>query len=246
MKILYLFFAGLALFSCGQPASTSKPIENITATNDQKERRINSENICRSHNIPIYKDPHSLFTDPENEVNIRTKDEVADRALALCFIELRSENADKKMLASFDKRYNVMQKLSENEKAFILSEAPTQQEMVNANWRAEGTHVMLWALGYVDSLSFPGKACDVAKDVKHIYDNTEEQFRQKAKLRSKKEILDQVDLILRLHWACVDARVNNRPTPGVLDNSVVMERHYALNWLIRYMDQMWDDVTIDT
>ncbi|MFN5229343.1 MAG: DUF4272 domain-containing protein [Planctomycetota bacterium] len=23
-------------------------------------------------------------------------------------------------------------------------------------------------------------------------------------------------------------------------------RHYALNWLIRYMDQEWDDVSTDT
>ena len=29
-------------------------------------------------------------------------------------------------------------------------------------------------------------------------------------------------------------------------SGVVMERHYALNWLIGYSDQEWDDVTTDT
>ena len=28
--------------------------------------------------------------------------------------------------------------------------------------------------------------------------------------------------------------------------SVVYERHYALNWLIGYCDQSWDEVTTDT
>ncbi|HEY9047600.1 MAG TPA: DUF4272 domain-containing protein, partial [Ohtaekwangia sp.] len=45
--------------------------------------------------------------------------------------------------------------------------------------------------------------------------------------------------------ACVDARINQRPIEEV-HPSVVYERHYALNWLINYMDQPWDDVSCDT
>ncbi|HZY36348.1 MAG TPA: DUF4272 domain-containing protein [Mucilaginibacter sp.] len=107
-------------------------------------------------------------------------------------------------------------------------------------------HVLLWALGFVDSLAYPSQQCDVPADTKILEDLTEAQFMQKAKLRSKKEILDQADLILRLDWACVNARVNKEPVPGKLDKGVVFERHYALNWLIRYLDQNWDDVSTDT
>jgi hypothetical protein len=88
--------------------------------------------------------------------------------------------------------------------------------------------------------------CNVANDVGIIYKLTEEQFRKKAKLRSKKEILDQADLILRLDWACVSARVKGEPAPGKLDKGVVFERHHSLNWLISYLNQNWDDVTTDT
>jgi hypothetical protein len=88
--------------------------------------------------------------------------------------------------------------------------------------------------------------CNVGDDVEIILKLKEKNFRQNAKLRSKQEILDQADLILRLNWACVNARVKNEPMPGGLDASVVYERHYSLNWLIRYMDQAWDDVTTDT
>jgi hypothetical protein len=68
----------------------------------------------------------------------------------------------------------------------------------------------------------------------------------KAKLRTMKEILDEADLIYRYHWAVTDARVKGRDAPAGLDGGVVYERHYTLNWLIRYGDQEWDDISTDT
>lgn len=105
---------------------------------------------------------------------------------------------------------------------------------------------MLWALGFVDVLAYPDRMCNVANDVKIIHDLTEAQFRQKAHLRNKKEILDQADLILRLDWACVNARVAKENIPGDMDAEVVFERHHSLNWLINYQHQEWDEVTTDT
>lgn len=40
--------------------------------------------------------------------------------------------------------------------------------------------------------------------------------------------------------------MNGRDAPAGLEKGVVKERHYALNWLVGYMDQAWDDVTTDT
>jgi hypothetical protein len=53
-------------------------------------------------------------------------------------------------------------------------------------------------------------------------------------------------MIYRYHWATVEAHMREQPMPAGLDNDVIMERHTALNWLIGYMDQPWDDVTTDT
>jgi Domain of unknown function (DUF4272) len=128
----------------------------------------------------------------------------------------------------------------------LLLSTQRNSQKIDANWRYESLHVMLWALGFIDTLSYPDQICDVANDTKIIHDLSEQQFRQKAKLRSKKEILDQADLILRLDWACVNARLKKEETPGNLDKGVVFERHHSLNWLINYMHQDWDDVTTDT
>jgi Domain of unknown function (DUF4272) len=246
------------LIGCGQNSSKSntsgnstvtpitKPVENISATNEQIERRAKSEEFCESKNIPIYKNPNALFVETDEKVSIRTQDEVVDRALALCYIGLKSEGLEQKHLYQMDKDFGILAKLTPNEKAYATAKQPTEQQKIDSNWRYESLHVLLWALGYIDTLSYPDKMCNVADDVKIIYELKEKGFREKAKLRSKKEILDQADLILRLHWACVSARVKGEPVHGGLDKSVVFERHHTLNWLINYLNQAWDDVTTDT
>lgn len=259
-KLKALLTMGLltTLFGCGQNNSKSnttensatptitKPVENISATKEQIERRAKSEEFCKSKNIPIYKNPNSLFVETDEKICIKTQDEVVDRALALCYIGLKSEGLEQKHLDQMDKDFGITSKLSPNEKAYAISKQPTEQQKIDANWRYESLHVLLWALGYIDTLGYPDKMCNVADDVKIIYELKEKGFRQNAKLRSKKEILDQADLILRLDWACVSARVKGEQAPGGLDKSVVFERHHTLNWLINYMNQSWDDVTTDT
>lgn len=48
---------------------------------------------------------------------------------------------------------------------------------------------------------------------------------------------------MRYDWACVDARVKGEETPVSLDGGVVMERHYAFNWLIGAGDGAeWDEI----
>ena len=240
------------LFSCGQNKSGSstqpitKPVENINATKDQLERRAKSEEYCISKGIPVYKNPNSLFVNAEAKVTIRTQDEVVDRALALCYIGLKSEGLEQKHLDQMDKDFGIIAKLTPDEKGYATAMQPTDQQQTDANWRYESLHVLLWALGYIDNLDYPDQMCNVADDVKIIYELKEQNFRRKAKLRTKKEILDQADLILRINWACVSARVKNEPAPSGLNSSVVYERHYSLNWLINYMNLEWDKVTTDT
>ena len=248
----------ITLFSCSnntgyskiQPIANkpiaTKPVENIIPTKDQQERRERSENYCKSHNVPVYNNPNSMFVDPEEKVIIRTKNEIVDRAIALCYLGLKSEGLEQIHLDKMDKDYNIFSKLTPNEKSYATAKQPTDQQKINANWRYESLHVMLWSLGFIDTLKYPDQVCNVADDVKIIHDLTEAQFRKKAKLRSKQEILNQADLILRLNWACVSAQLKGEEAPSKLDKSVVYERHYSLNWLIRSLNEDWDDVTTNT
>jgi hypothetical protein len=53
------------------------------------------------------------------------------------------------------------------------------------------------------------------------------------------------DYYYRLHWAAIELRINNKESTKI-DEGIIRERHRALNWLIRYLDQDWDEVTTDT
>lgn len=220
--------------------------EQLLILSDQKARRLRSESICAEYNVPIYNNPNSLFVESKTTVKIRSEEEVIDRAIALCYLEIKSEGAENELMESFDAKYRVKPKLSPLERQFAENENPTEQEMANANWRAESYHTLLWALSFIDTLQFPSEICNIGEDAGLLFSKTEQEFRDSAKLRSKDEILDQADLILRLNWACVNARVKNEQTPGELNASVVYERHYALNWLINYQNQDWDNVTTNT
>lgn len=258
LKILAIIFFLLCLLQCCQKTNNpkvkneiikstiTKPVENISATKDQKERRNESEIICKSKGIPIYKNPNSLFVESQDKVEIRTKDEIVDRAFALLYLGLKSEGLEQIHLDKMNKDYKISSKLTPNEKEFVFATNPTEQQTSNASWRYESLHVLLWSLNYIDELSYPNQMCNVAKDVKIIYELGAEKFREQAKLRSKKEILDQADLILRFDWACVNARVKNEVAPSGLNSSVVYERHFSLNWLIRFKNKDWDNVTTDT
>ena len=49
-----------------------------------------------------------------------------------------------------------------------------------------------------------------------------------------------------MHWACVDARIQGEEVKGAINPSVIYERHYALNWLTKYQNQDWDNITTNT
>lgn len=150
----------------------------------------------------------------------------------------------------FQLKYNTDSKLTPFEKDFINTENPNPQERSNAFWRIESINVLLWALKINNFLSYPNRTSEESgsaeMDIHKIYALTEKEFRENTTLRTKAEILDETDLILRLNWACVNSRIKNEPPPSDLNPTVVFLRHWTLNWLTNYMAQDWDDIKTDT
>jgi hypothetical protein len=117
---------------------------------------------------------------------------------------------------------------------------------VEYSWRIESLNVLLWSLKKFDDLQLPINMCDF----EHIEDLPDlsvdpTEWIEKSRLRNNEEILNQVDLIYRIHWATRDAELNGKKIPGNFHPGIIFERHYALNWLVRYANE-WDDITTDT
>ena len=113
------------------------------------------------------------------------------------------------------------------------------------SWRIEAAVPLMWALNLVPALDRPGTETRTLELIKTIRD-VRLPNSGPLKMRTKDQILDEADLIYRYHWAVKDARISGRPGPMAIDAGIVQERHHALNWLINYENQSWDDVTTDT
>ncbi|ANF97890.1 hypothetical protein AR543_18950 [Paenibacillus bovis] len=224
----------------------------ITPTGESRKQRSNT--YLEKQGIPINTTLPARLGD-EQASRIRTRDQVAERAVAVCITAVKGEcvgagetaAATRELISQIIQQYKADRFFTAEEKAFIEQEQPGEDDVVRFSWRYEALWVLLWALGYIDSLEKPTQICDVPEAVSIVQQfDSFAAFRDGAQLRIASEILDAADLIYRYDWACVDSRVHQRPIPGGLDAGVVHERHYALNWLTGYLDQEWDDVRTDT
>ena len=219
------------------------------------ERRNKSMALLRDRHI--YVTPWLPLLWEQAEEPGRTVEEVCRRAAALLIVSLYSEcrvgehmsyEESREFVKPIIEGYGAEGFFSPGEKAYLDDPNSTEQTQIQYAWQYENLWVMEWALGLTDDLFWPTRICDVPQSVRIMREYPSmEELTAAARLRPRKELLDQADLIYRLHWACVDARVMNMPAPQALEEGVVMERHRALFWLAG-VDEMcgWDDVDLST
>ncbi|CAM1357798.1 DUF4272 domain-containing protein [Tenacibaculum xiamenense] len=218
----------------------------IQSDPESERRKKATIDLLQQRGIPTLE---SLPVTPSSsQIKYRTEEEVANRIITLAAVAVKGE------LKKSDISFQVLEKygvhpdnVSPWELHFLRNTELEEQDYVNAIWRYESLYVLMWATGYTDELLFPSQIVDVASLIEPIREFRDfEEFLLNYNLRDINEILDQLDLTYRLHWACVNARVKNEPTPSNINTSVVYERHYALNWLIDRYGEDWDNVSTST
>jgi hypothetical protein len=219
-------------------------LEAREPSKEAKERKQRSIDRLQMEGVPVIE--HLPVIEDSKEAKKRTTEEIAQRTIAVVIAAVKGEGLDQPTVDFLVKKYGADKFFSPEEAAFIKDASPNQPDRIKFSWRYECAWVLLWSLGYVDTLTKPEGICDVPKLVGILRDRDTAQFIKDARLRSFDEILDQADVIYRYHWATTEARVKGRPAPAKLEGGVVQERHYALNWLVGYMDQDWDDISTDT
>lgn len=207
-------------------------------------RKLRSESILRAEGVPFLA--ALPVTETTAEALKRSKEEVALRTLCLLFVAAKGEGLGEELVERILELYELRPHLTPKELAFVLDKSPSQHDRIQFTWRHEAAWTLLWALGFVAQLGKPAQICDVNFAASTMAERTTSQFIEDAELRPIADILDQADLIYRYHWAVRNARIKGQQVPAGLDPGVTEERHYALNWLTGYQEQMWDHVTTDT
>lgn len=224
-------------------------------TEADKQRQQRSIALLKEKGIPFMTHLRSEVT--EAEATLRSREALVQRAVALFAVAvysevMLSETPDRQealaYLQKVDELYGAKAYLTPAERAYLQNPSPERQQCIQFVWRYECCGVLLWAAGITDELPYPSEIIDVPilaaifwqqKGMSDLF--------SKGFARPQSEILDAADLTLRYDWASVDARVHGKDAPAGLDGGVVVERHYAFNWMIGANGGAdWDDIQPNT
>ena len=221
---------------------TIYPTDHKLSAVERKEytnRFLKSINLEVSDHLPLIED--------FNNVRIQAKYNIACRAVILYgLIAIPYNKRSSIEISEYFKKYNLLEHVSPEELEYLNNPEKTKIENARMSWHNEALNVLFWALNKFDSLSFPDSICDF-RNYNFLPSLNEDpsDWIKNSTLRNSEEILNQTDLIYRIHWAVKEARLNNKPIPANLNSGVIYERHIALNWITMYAED-WDDVTADT
>jgi Domain of unknown function (DUF4272) len=218
--------------------------ENGGISAEATHRKLRSESILRAEGVPVLAVLPAIET--ADEALKRSKEEVALRTLCVVLVAAKGLGLEEEIVERILKSYELRPHLTPKELAFVVDNSPSQHDRILFSWRHEAAWTLLWALGFVAQLGKPVQECDVDFIANTVTGRTRSQFIGDAELRPIADILDQADLIYRYHWAVRDAQIKGQQIRASLHPGVTDERHYALNWLIGYLEQAWDDVSTDT
>lgn len=221
------------------------------------DRKTRSEKVLKKHKILINPTLSRIAT--EDEARLRSSEEIVKRgvtAFLTCQIAIDVLNGSGAESVEFFtpilERFDLRGELTEDEKPYFdLSQCDniSGQQANDMQWRLEMCAALFWACGFIKKLPYPSEMIDTTKQIFMINGcSSFAELMKNVKMRSLGEILDATDLIFRMNWACVEARVKNSPAiQGDLFPDVVWEQHKGFNWLIGAYDaEDWDSVNPHT
>lgn len=142
---------------------------------------------------------------------------------------------------------NLVAYLSEEEKEILETENEdlTQIQVNSLLWYLEALWSFMWLTEMIDSLQ-PEE--NVGDEMASLLPNLEQgESNQKLEsleaLRHELETYKMLDFYYRLHWYCVDERINGREAK--LNEGIIYERRKALEWAFN-RENDWDNVEMST
>lgn len=138
--------------------------------------------------------------------------------------------------------------LSPLEVELLTSSQPTEKQFINSSWRSEALQVLLWSICKLAGLPPLTELVNVVNmlDVMPLRDSDTAEFTSSATLRPESEIDSELEKIVSAHWKIRNARNHPNDMHEPMIEGVVVERHWALEWIVNYDDEPWDQVPLTT
>lgn len=226
----------------------SDPDAKIPYPPDARARKARTEAALERRGIAVPSHLPPVIC--EAEVEMRSTEETAKRALALFLVARRAEfiyDSDPISVVDLESRSPIAFKsLSPSEREFVTEASPAPLDVLRFLWRFEALYLLLWAIGGAVELPFPSEVHNLPGLKEFMARVSEEEFLAHASLRPTGAILDALDLHFRCHWAIRQARIRGELNEEEPFRDIVPQRHHALNWLVRFENADWDDTDTPT
>jgi hypothetical protein len=184
-----------------------------------------------------------------SEMGIRTEDELYQRMIALWAV-VGMSSTNENYFRDYIVENGMTEWLTEREKRYLFSDDRSKRDETQFSWQHECICLLAWCGGLFDDLGIP-KGQTTLGDWFDLFPHDMEdvgRLRLELKIRDKQELMYWSDDLMNAHWAVRNAYLNKRPGPAGIDGEVIQEWHYAINWMVYFLEdpQDWDDVTTDT
>lgn len=211
---------------------------------DEQKQQIKSENDqlisqkgFRVNNwLPILDTP-----------KLRTVEEIKGRMSVMNAMINIAFEAPTYIIEEWIKAQKLTVFLSDSEKQILAKENEdlTEEEINSLMWYLEALWALMWLTQMVDKLDAEKHVGDnMASLLPNLEDgDTNGKLDNIKEIRSEQEIYTMLDYYYRLHWYCVDERLNGREPK--LNEGQVYERRKALEWAFNRSND-WDDVEMGT
>jgi hypothetical protein len=219
-------------------------------------RKEASELQLHKRGIRINVQLHVIEAD--EEVTLRCKQEVEARLWALWAVSQAalSEGPEQtRAIYEYLRQHDLLKALSAQEAAFLTQVSVNTENHQPFIDRLHAFHFLAWCAGLLDKIDLSSKPIKSETILQYFpaisasgaMTATALPLTDKIKLRRKDVIMDWSDLLYRLHWAVRHAQLNDKPSPGNVDSTMVKEWHQTVNWMCCYDDEQdWDKVSTET
>ncbi|RQO70688.1 DUF4272 domain-containing protein [Pedobacter sp. KBW06] len=212
---------------------TDEQKQQIKLENDQI---INEKGFRVNNWLPILDTP-----------KLRTAEEIKGRMSVMNAMINIAFEAPTYIIDEWIKAQKLTAFLSDSEKEILAKENEelTEEEINTLMWYLEALWALMWLTKMVDKLEAEKHVGDnMASLLPNLEDgDTNEKLDNIKEIRPELEIYTTLDYYYRLHWYCVDERLNGREPK--LNEGQVYERRKALEWAFNRTND-WDDVEMGT
>ena len=202
---------------------------------------IKRENDAFLQNRKVQVNPTLPLIEDVDALRPKSAQVVAKRLCAMGYIIRAAYGMPVQEVNEWIEKLELRDTLGSKERAILASEALTEQQKIDFGWLAEGAQVLAWSLGLAELDHF--RQCDDDLASKAPFKADAGPFVASAHLLPLSAIQRQADLLYRMHWATVDARLTGVECP--LHEGLIRERRRAIDWVYGVVED-WDDIPLDT